>query len=272
MCCVLSFVSSNQPKKIVTALNRKIFLLAVLISLFAIGMTAMLVAFKINNTQRELRHSRFDLIARDINRVIEQSFSLGLSFNELTALPTSLARRKLADTDVNAIDVISRDGVVTYSTESTQVGQLMPAAWRASLRQQQLLITSGDKTNRAWRHTTRAESIAGTIIANSFGVEEGYVAVRYRETDASTIRMALLHAIAPMALATFVVTAILLLVLLAILMRRFERDTAYAAATFSRLHLGIPLRADSGWAQLLAPLAMRLATLRIALANWKKLP
>ena len=254
-----------------TALYRKLFILASLIALFAIGMTTMLVAFKINNTQRELRHSRFDLIARDIDRVIEKSFALGLSFNELTALPTSLARRKLADTDVIAIDVVSLDGVVTYSTTPSHVGQLMPPTWRAAFRQQQLL-TSNDKTNSAWRHADETVSIAGTIIANSFGVTEGFVAVRYQDADASSVRMALLHAIAPIALATFALTTLLLFVLLALLMRRFERDTAYAAATFSGLHQGTPLRADSGWAETLQPLAMRLAALRTALANWKQLP
>lgn len=233
-------------------------------------MTAMLVAFKVNNTQRELRHSRFDLIAHDIDRVIEQSFALGLSFNELTALPTTLARRKLANADVIAIDVISRDGVVTYSTQSTQVGQLIPATWRTQLRQQRL--TSDNKTNSAWRHSDDAVSIAGTITANSFGITEGYVAVRYQDTDGASVRIALLHAIAPIALSTFAITTLLLFALLALLMRRFERDTAYAAATFSGLHQTIPLRADSGWAETLQPLAERFAALRTALANWKQLP
>ncbi len=260
-----------------SVLNRKLLVLATLIALFAVGMTTLLIAFKVDNTYHALRHSRYDLVARDVDKVIEKSFTLGLSFNELTALPTALARRKLADAAIVAINVAGRNEIIIYSTEPTHLGQSIPETWRAAVRQQQALTAGAKNADYRWQYWGDAESVAGTIVTNSFGVQEGFIAVQYG-TKAGTatgasVRSELFSALLPTVLTTLVVTAILLFVLLAILMRRFERDTTHAASVFKQMlntDETIKLQNDSGWQGALRPLALRLTAARLALANWRQ--
>ena len=241
-------------------------MIAVLIAVFAVGMTTLLVTFKISNTQRELRHGRFDLTAREIDRVIEQGFSLGLSFGGLSALPTALTRRKSADGDVVAIDVIDRSGLIQYSTEPAHIGAIMPSKWQEAIRQQAVL-KSASHTNQLWRLWQDEEYVAGTVVTNSFGIEEGYVAVRYSVTNRASTRAQFLGALKATILTTFLVTTLLIFILLSVLMHRFERHTSVAAEALNDPQRLVALR--DGWDQPLLRFAIEVRELGLALAKWK---
>jgi hypothetical protein len=260
--------SSSHPPliKILPPLYRKLFVLAFLIAVFAVGMATLLIGFKISNTQRELRHARFDLIAQDIDRVIEQSFALGLNFNELSALPTALMRRKAADSAITAIDVADRDGRIVYSTENNHIGQQTPTEWRAIIRQKIALPLASPADSR-WRAQGESEAVAGAIVVNSFSIKEGWVAVRYHRSVALNTYADLWVALKTTVIITLVVTTLLLFGLFAILMRRFERNTTKAADLLMSESAVIDAR--SGWSHQLQPLVAHIDAARRALAAWK---
>lgn len=248
-------------------LNHKLFVLALLIATFAIGMTTLLIAFKINNAQRDLQHARFDLIAYDIDRVIAQSAALGLNFSELTALPAALERRKALDSAVVDIDVAKRDGEIIYSTNPARIGIKAPLTWQAMIRRHEIFATPGSND---WRILGKEESVAGLVVTNSFGVDEGLVAVRYASHEGAQAQMQLIDALLPIAAITFVVVVILLFALMLFLMRRFEHTTSNAAEMLLATDATEISHARSGWARALLPVVDRVAEARGALAAWRQ--
>ena len=98
-------------------LYRKMFILSVSIAAFAVGMTYLLVLFKVQGTHRDLRHGRFELIAKEIDRIVERSMALGLNFSELSSLPQAMQRRQQADSAISRIDILDAQGKTIYSTE-----------------------------------------------------------------------------------------------------------------------------------------------------------
>ena len=185
----------------------KLLLLAVTIAGFTIGMAFLLITFKVDNTQGDLRHGRFDLIARDVDRVVEQNLLLGMTVDEMTALPPLLARRQLADAGIVSIDVADETGRIVYSSDTASVNREMPLSWRAAIRQQQIL-QANKSANRIWRVKDDAQNVAGAIVDNSFGVTKGYVAVRYTGTEGVSARTTLRETMLPVVLVVFAVSAV----------------------------------------------------------------
>jgi hypothetical protein len=246
----------------------KLFLLAVAIAAFTVGMAFLLITFKVENTQRDLRHGRFDLIARDVDRVVEQNLGLGMSMDEMTTLPAVLARRRLADAGIAAIDVADRNGRIVYSSDATAVGNDIPPSWRAAIRQQQILQTN-KSTSRTWRIKDDAENIAGSTIDNSFGVTQGYIAVRYTGAEGVSAREALREAMLPVVMTVFAATTLVLFGILSVLARRFERDTASAAAyAQGATDTDVVMPEPNEWRVHLDPLAARFDAAETALAQW----
>ncbi len=249
-----------------SAIYRKLFVLAILIAAFAVGMTFLLVSFKVENTHRELRHGRFDLIARDIDRVIEQNFSLGMNFSELTTLRVALDARKQADRAIFSIDVFDTTGVIAYSTEQDRIGQKTPHDWMKVIRQQQNL-KANVLSNLIWRAWGEKESVAGTVVSNSFGQLKGYVAVRYSAAEERDAREQMRAGLAPVALSTFIATTILLFVVMVVLAKRFDREVVQACDYLQTASVPPGLR--SSWESLIAPVIARFDGARQALREWR---
>ena len=240
-------------------LYRKIFILSVSIAAFAVGMTYLLVLFKVQGTHRELRHGRFELIAKEVDRIIEQSMALGLNFSELSALPQAMQRRQQADASISRIDILDARGTAIYSTEAERVGQSTPT-WLPAL---------GTARSGLWRYMIDDEAVAGTVVKNNFDVVEGYVAVRYSATEGRATREQLRDGLRPVALTAFGVSAAVLFIALSLLAWRFERDVKSAAARLTGNDVG-GKQLHGGWDGLIAATKNQLAGAQTALTAWRE--
>jgi hypothetical protein len=256
------------------AINGRLLLVAVLIAGFTVGMAFLLISFKVENTHRDLRHTRFELIARDVERVIEQNLLLGMNVDEMTTLPAALERRRLADSAILSIDVSDETGKLIYSTDANRVpgpSAVMPPSWLAAIRQQRILQTKKN-TALLWRLAGDSESVAGTSAENSFGITKSFVAVRYTGAEGVTAREALREALLPIAWATFAATAVALFSIMLLLARRFNTDTALAHQYLTRSGGSAPPPPPrDGWETILPPLQQRFADADAALADWQRL-
>lgn len=254
----------------------RLAVLAALIASFTVGMSYLLTTFKVENTHRELRHARFDLAARDVDHVIEQSLALGMSFGDMTSLAAVLERRKTADSVIESIVIANRDGVIAYSTaaaaattapagSSLRVGEPMPAAWRSAIQ-----IERNRQTKRGAQYTWRVRgdetSVAGTAVINSFGIEEGYVAISYSGSGSNLIQTQMRDNLRPVAITMLPATAVAIFAIMALVAYLFSRATKRSAVAFSEV---TPLPANS-WLPFLGALDQRIRHASTALAAWRE--
>ncbi len=250
-----------------SSLYWRFLILAVTIALFTVGMTFLLISFKVDHTLRELRHGRFDLIASDIDRVIEHSLSLGMHFSELIMIAAVLERRDQDDNAIVSIDVADVAGRIVYTTTAGLVGQTMPAAWFDAIHKR-TASNSKPAEQVQWRILGSEEAVAGSVVRNSFGMVMGYVAVRYSTTQNKVVQARFQAGLRPVALAVFVVTAGALFFIMALLANRFERDIARACERVDSSHDIDQL--DHGWEALIGPVVDHFAGAETALADWRQ--
>ena len=240
-------------------LYRKLFILSVSIAAFAVGMTYLLVLFKVQGTHRELRHGRFELIAKEIDRIVEHSMALGLNFSELNSLPQAMQRRQQADSAISHIDILDAQGKTIYSTEPARVGQ-SATIWVPAFR-----TTRGE----LWRYMADDDAVAGTVVKNNFDVVEGYVAVAYSAKEGRATHEQMRDGLRPVALIAFGVSAAVLFLALSLLAWRFERDVKAAAARLTGNDTNSkPLHGD--WESLIAATKSQFTDARGAMTAWRE--
>lgn len=250
-----------------SALYRRLAALAAIVTVFTVGMTVLLITFKVGNSYSELRHGRFELVAFEVDRMIERSLSLGMSFSELSTLAAALERRKEADDEIIAIDVADAAGRIAYSTDAARVGQEIPSVWSAATRQQ--TVAHGKReAPLAWRLLDEEASVAGSVMRNSFGLALGHVAVSYSSVENRDMLQRFRADIQPVTLAAAVATGSLLFLFMVVLARRFERETARAGECVDTAHGADRLR--DGWNDLIGPTLACFAAAEGALANWRR--
>jgi predicted MFS family arabinose efflux permease len=249
-----------------TSLLRRLFLLACVIAAFTVGMTFLLISFKVEQSHRDIRHGRFGLVANEVDQIIEQSFALGMNFSSLNTITDALVRRGQVDNAIRSIDLFDTDGKILYSNLPERVNQQAAPAWLASIRHQQ---TVGSKNANAfhWSFYGSDEAIAGTALNNSFGVLKGYVAVRYTTSEALVIQQRFRAALAPVAWCAFGLTLLSLFGIMAFVAKRFQREADVAAAAVGGDE-STPLR--DGWNDLIVPLVERFQSARTSLILWRR--
>ncbi len=240
-------------------LYRKMLILSVSIAAFAVGMTYLLVLFKVQGTHRDLRHGRFELIAKEIDRIVERSMALGLNFSELNSLPQAMQRRQQSDFAISHIDILDAQGKTIYSTEPARVGQ-STIAWVPAFR-----TARGD----LWRYLADDDAVAGAVVKNNFDVVEGYVAVAYSAKEGRATHEQMRDGLRPVALVAFGVSAAVLFFALSLLAWRFERDVKAAASRLTGNDASAkPLH--GGWDSLIRATKSQFADARGALTAWRE--
>jgi hypothetical protein len=254
------------------AVYGRLFLLAVLVASFTIGMTLLLITFKLENTQRDLRHGRFELIARDLDSVLEKNLLLGINLDEMTTLMPVLERRRQVDSAILSIDVSDTAGKLLYSTDVSRLGAGAAATfaptWQTAIRQQRVLQST---IPLIWRVRGEIENVAGTSIENSFGVTQGYIAVRYAGDDVTQSGAALRASLRPVAWMAFAATAVAVFLTMAFLTRRFDANARRAITYLTTQPHDAPddsVLLRGGWEPLLAPLRRRVDEAEAALLAW----
>ena len=201
---------SNSPKT-------RIILVAVLVCLFAVGMSGLLNFFKYRSTVDHIVKDRLIAIGNAIESSIQSSLALGLQFADLNQLPSTMARERAADDLIMSIDVFDVEGKPLYSTDRLRANKRMPADWLAE-------ATRTGKDD--WFVEGTTEAVAGTTIQNNFGLSIGHLALRYSIAPIRQAEQAVARELALAAFGVFVVSALVAALAMVAVKGRLTRDLA----------------------------------------------
>ena len=193
----------------------RFILVALVVSFFAVGMSAFLNYFKYKSTISGIVKSRVLLVGGGIENSVQASLMVGMQFNEIGALPEMLRREQLSDPLLRGIDVYDTTGVVVYSSDRSRINQKVPDAW--------LRAADRSKTTE-WSSEAAEDYVAGISVKNSFDLTVGYVALRYARDEVDRAAAKAGAEILAAALTAFAGVAVLAPIALIIVIRRFERD------------------------------------------------
>jgi hypothetical protein len=188
---------------------------ALVVSLFAVGMAAFLNYFKYKSTIGGIVKSRVLVIGRSIENSVQASLSLGMQFTELTTLAALMEREKAADRLIRGIDVFDDTGQVIYSTEPSRVGQRVMRAWTES---------AARSKSTEWTSESPDEYVAGISLKNNFDLTVGYLALRYSREYVDSAATKAAREISLAALIAFLGIALIAPLALIVVIRRFEQD------------------------------------------------
>jgi hypothetical protein len=218
----------------------RFILVALVVSFFAVGMSAFLNYFKYKSTIGNIVKSRVLVVGRGIENSVQASLQLGMQFSELSQLPQLMQREKSTDRLVRGIDVFDYSGQILYSTDRARVGQKVPATWTQSAERSKTTEWTADESN---------EYVAGISVKNAFDLTVGFLALRYGRDEVENAAAKAGREILLAAIASFLGIAIVAPLALIVVIRRFERDlrTLEAAATHLEDRTPIPLSSGSAF-------------------------
>jgi hypothetical protein len=193
----------------------RFILVALVVSFFAVGMSAFLNYFKYKSTISGIVKSRVLLVGRGIENSVQASLQVGIQFTEIGTLPEMLRREQLSDPLLRGIDVFDSQGHIIYSSERARVGQKVPDAWiRAAERSK----------STEWSAEAAQDYIAGISVKNSFDLTVGFLALRYARDEVDRAAAKAGAEILAASLTAFAGVAVLAPLALIVVIRRFERD------------------------------------------------
>jgi len=195
----------------------RFILVALVVSFFAVGMSAFLNYFKYKSTIGGIVKSRVLVIGRGIENSVQTSLSLGMQFSELSGLPTQISREMAADKIIKSIDLFDHTGQAIYSTDRERVAKEVPRTW--------VQAAERSKTNE-WNLEEPGEYVAGISIKNNFNLTVGYLALRYSRDVVDKATATAGREILVSSLFALLGVAILAPLALIAVIRRFERDLA----------------------------------------------
>jgi hypothetical protein len=193
----------------------RFILVALVVSFFAIGMSAFLNYFKYKSTISGIVKSRVLLVGRGIEDSIQASLNVGIQFNEIGTLGEMLRREQLSDPLLRGIDVFDYNGQVIYSSDRARVGQKVPDTWMRAAEQSK---------NTEWSGEAPQDYIAGISVKNNFDLTVGFLALRYARSEVDRAAAKAGAEILAASLTAFAGVAVFAPLALIIVIRRFERD------------------------------------------------
>lgn len=193
----------------------QMILVAVLVCLFAVGMSGLLNFFKYRSNAERIIKERLVVTGSSIENSIRSSLALGMQFADLGTLPGTLERERATDDLILSIEVFDVDGKSLYSTDRLRAARSVPAAWIEAARH------AGGKD---WFVRNGTESAAGIAIENSFGLVLGFVALRYSDEQVKASTSAVARELALSTFGVFVVAAVLASFAMLLMMRGVARD------------------------------------------------
>ncbi len=193
----------------------QMILVAVLVCLFAVGMSGLLNFFKYRSHAERIIKERLVVTGSSIENSIQSSMALGMQFADLGTLPGTLQRERATDDLILSIEVFDVDGKPLYSTDQLRAARSVPAAWLHAAR------LAGGKD---WFVKRGTESAAGIAIHNSFGLVLGYLALRYSDEQVKAATSDVARQLALSTFGVFVVAAVVASFALVMMMERVSRD------------------------------------------------
>jgi hypothetical protein len=199
-------------------------LVALVVSLFAIGMVAFLNYFKYRATVAEMVQSRVLVVGRGIENSVQASLGLGLQFAEIATIPDLLRRERSTESLLRRIDIFDHNGKILYSTDAAQVGRRVPAEWTAA---------AARAKKAQWAVEERDMNVAGISLQNNFNLVVGYMALHYPRSYVDEAAARIGPDILVASLVAFGGVVLLMPLLLGIPFRRVEADFAAARETLA---------------------------------------
>ena len=195
--------------------KRRMILIAAMVCFFAVGMAGLLNFFKYRSTAEGIVTERLLVIGHTVENSIQQSLSLGLQFTSLDALPATMERERANDDLIVSVEVFDTSGRPAYSTDRRRATLDMPAPWFAAAK----------RAGKAdWSVRDGADSAAGVVLENNFGLIVGYLAVRYDSARVREAEVSVAWDLAWIALGVFAASATLASLALIAVMNRLGRQ------------------------------------------------
>ena len=215
----------------------RFILVALVVSFFAVGMSAFLNYFKYKSTISGIVKSRVLLVGRGIENTVQASLQVGMQFTEIGTLPEMLRREQLSDPLLRGIDVFDAQGQVIYSSDRARVGQKVPEAW----------IREAERSkNTEWSAEAVEDYIAGISLKNAFNLTVGFLALRYSRDEVDRAAAKAGGEILAAALTAFAGVAVFAPLALIVVIRRFERDLRSLEAAAGHLEDKAVAQAPAG--------------------------
>lgn len=190
-------------------------LIAVLVCLFAVGMSGLLNYFKYRSTADRLIKDRLVVTGAGIENSIRSSLALGLQFSDIGTLPETMDRERSTDELIRTIEVFDTEGQTLYSTDKLRAMRGVPPAWLNEAKG-----ADGDQ----WMVKAGMNSAVGVPIKNSFGQIIGHVALRFDETQLAESSMRVARELTLTALGIFAAAAVLAWLAVQAVMNRMAAD------------------------------------------------
>ena len=195
--------------------RHRMIAVALLVCLFAVGMAGLLNFFKYRAVAGRIVAERLTMEANAVEASIQHSLALGLHFTELATLNDALARTNEIDDLSDDLEIFAPEGHGMYHAVAGQPPRQMPRAW----------LEAAQRAGRNdWFVVDGADSAAGIVLENSFGLKIGYLGVRYDIAKVRAAEAAVAWKLTRNALAVFAVSAAIASVLLLAVMRRLGRQ------------------------------------------------
>ena len=215
----------------------RFILVALVVSFFAVGMSAFLNYFKYKSTISGIVKSRVLLVGRGIESSVQASLQVGMQFSEIGTLPQLLQREQSADRLIRGIDVFDSAGHIIYSSDRARVGQKVPDGW---------LRTAERAKTTEWSTEGVDDYIAGISVKNAFDLTVGFLALRYSREEVDRAATIAGREILAASLTAFAGVAVLAPLALIVVIRRFERDLRTLEAAAGHLEDRTPGDATRG--------------------------
>jgi hypothetical protein len=215
----------------------RFILVALVVSFFAVGMSAFLNYFKYKSTISSIVKSRVLLVGHGIENTVQASLQVGIQFTEIRTLPEMLRREQLSDPLLRGIDVFDSQGQVVYSSDRARVGQKVPETW----------IRAAERSKTAeWSAEAVEDYVAGISVKNAFDLTVGFLALRYSRDEVDRAAAKAGREILAAALTAFAGVAVLAPLALIVVIRRFERDMRSLEAAAGHLEDKVPVQVTAG--------------------------
>ena len=184
---------------------------------FAVAMSCLLLVFKHRATFDALQRDRLRVVASGIDGMVERSFTFGIAFDDIAALPALLDSQKSTDDLIVGIDVADAAGNIAYSTEPSRREHPVEDYLRAAIDS-----VKGER----WSARAENRGAEGTVVRNAFGLPLGYVIVRYTFDRLDEANAQFARRLVPRGVLIALAGTLMLFAILEVLHARLERRIA----------------------------------------------
>lgn len=217
----------------------RFIVVALLVCFFAIAMATFLNYFKYRSTVAEVVKTRVLYVADGIEDNVSASLALGLPFAEMPTMQALIERERTTDTLIAGIELFDPAGQVIYATDKAKIGKQVAIDWLTEAAQQRR-----DRGRPAsWTTKQNEEQVVAVVLRNNFDLAVGYLSVRYPQQYVEAASKNMGWELIKIASAVFLACAILSILLLTLIIRRFERDMDSLAETLQEA--GAPIVVDA---------------------------